>query len=807
MFQEDGTATAQKTACFHCGDPVKHDGVVRDGKTFCCAGCMTVYAILDENSLCEYYAIQQAPGVSQKNPRSQEYAYLDDPDMSRRLLDFSDGTIGVVSFVVPLMHCSSCVWLLEHLHKIDAGIIQSRVDFLKKRISIRFAEGRTSLRKIVELLASLGYVPEITLDSVGHQQHRNPNKPLYYKVGIAGFCFANIMLLSFPEYLSRRDVDPDLQMIFRLMTVLLALPVFFYCSRDYFRSALAGLRKRVVNLDVPISLGILILFVRSAVDIGLQSGPGFLDSFAGLVFFLLLGRLFQTKTYDSLNFERNYKAYFPLAVSVKEKNGNEISIPVSSLAPGHRVIIRNGEIIPGDGILSRGSGSIDYSFVTGESHPVDVAAGEMIFAGGKQVGSAIELDVLREISQSRLTQLWNDVSSARDAHGTWTTLADHVGRYFTAAILVLAAIALVIWLPVDVATALNAVTGILIVACPCALALSTPFTFGTAQRVFGENKFYLRNSSIVESLARVNAVVFDKTGTLTQAGVMGVAFEGEELTRQEKVIISSLTRNSNHPLSRSIREALGPLPPQETVRFSEHSGEGIEGEVNGSFLRLGAMHYAGGQSGTGDATETRVHLSINGSYRGYFTIRNRYRAGMENIVQTLRNRFPMIVLSGDGDGERLELLKRFDGQVELHFHQSPTDKLHFIRRLEKEGRRVLMLGDGLNDAGALRESSVGIAVTEDIASFSPGCDAILDSSQFDKIPEFLRLSRSAVKIVIASFGISLLYNVVGLTFAFQGTLSPIIAAILMPLSSITVVAFTTATVNLLARKRRLISCR
>lgn len=803
MDPQNGIAVSDETACFHCGETLENGVVVHDGKPFCCAGCKAVYSILRENDLCDYYSIQSAPGVSQKDPSGAGYAYLDDPGIGQRLLDFSNDRVGVVTLVIPGMHCSSCVWLLEHLHKIDQGIVHSRVNFLKKEINIRFAQPKTTLRRIVELLATLGYAPELNLGTVERTASRNLHRSLYYRVGIAGFCFANIMLLSFPEYLSNRDVDADLRGLFSLMTVVLSLPVFFYCSSDYFRSALGGLRRGFVNLDVPIALGILILFLRSIFEIVVQTGPGFLDSLSGLVFFLLLGRLFQTKTYDSLNFERDYKAYFPLAVSVKENNGTEISIPVSSLAPGQRIVIRNGEIIPGDSVLIRGNGSIDYSFVTGESHPIDVAVGETVFAGGRQVGSAIELDIIKAISQSRLTQLWNDVPTVRDEEGLLTTLANRVSRYFTAGILLLAGIAGALWLPVDVATGLNAITGILIVACPCALALSTPFTFGTAQRIFGQNKFFLKNPSVVESLSRTHTIVFDKTGTLTRAGVMGAAFVGEDLTPLEKAMVSSLVRNSNHPLSRNIRESLGALPQQEVAHFAELAGEGIEGEVNGVRVCLGSSRFAGGSIARNHPADTRVHLSLDGSPRGYFAIHNRYRDGVEQVAAMLRERFPIIVLSGDGEGEREELLKRFDGQVSLHFHQSPAEKLRFIRSLEDEGRNVLMLGDGLNDAGALRESTVGIAVTEDIASFYPGCDAILDSTQFSRIPEFLRFCRSAVAIVVASFVISLLYNVVGLVFAFQGALSPIVAAILMPLSSITVVIFTTTSVRLLARKRRL----
>ena len=328
------------TVCFHCGDTVRSGGVIFDGKSFCCQGCKTVYDILQRNNLCQYYDFDHAPGRIPSVERNPRFAWLDEPGIAARLKEFSDGSTTTVSLFIPGMHCSSCVWLLENLHRIEPGITQSRVDFLKKRITVRYAETETSLRSVVDMLASLGYEPQITLAS-GEQKSVEPtDRSLYYRVGIAGFSFSNIMLLSFPEYLSGGGVDEGLRGVFPLLSLLLALPVFFYSAGAYFRSAFQGLRHRVVNIDVPIALGILVLFVRSVVDIVAGSGPGFLDSMTGLVFFLLVGKIFQNKTYDSLNFERTYTSYFPLAVMVRRDEGDR-AVPVADLGVGERILIRH----------------------------------------------------------------------------------------------------------------------------------------------------------------------------------------------------------------------------------------------------------------------------------------------------------------------------------------------------------------------------------------------------------------------------------------------------------------------------------
>jgi Cu+-exporting ATPase len=249
------------------------------------------------------------------------------------------------------MHCSSCIWILENLYKLDEGIISSQVNFLQKKIFIRFADALTSLKNVVELLDSLGYEPLLNLEEKIEDKQNSEAKKLYYKIGIAGFCFGNIMLLSFPEYLSINIKEHDeLKQIFSYLNLLLSLPIFFYSSSDYFISAWKGLKKKIINIDVPIALGIFILFLRSLVEIIIYGQAGYLDSLAGLVFFLLIGKLFQNKTYDNLNFERNYKSYFPISITIRKDN-TETTIPVEKLTVGERIIVRNNEIIPADSVL------------------------------------------------------------------------------------------------------------------------------------------------------------------------------------------------------------------------------------------------------------------------------------------------------------------------------------------------------------------------------------------------------------------------------------------------------------------------
>ncbi len=393
--------------CYHCGDVCPDDSIKIDEKYFCCNGCKTVYEILDDNKLCNYYNLDSTPGITPSLLHNTKFDYLDDQQTIQQIIDFTEGDVTKVTFDIPQMHCSSCIWLLENLYKLNNAITNSQVDFLKKKLTITFNNKKISLKELVQLLTSIGYEPQILLDSEDKEPEKKTRSTLYYRVGVAGFCFINIMMLSFPEYLGIDLSDAFLKRFFLYLNLVLSLPVFFYSAWEYFGSAIKGLRKKIVNIDFPISLGILVLFIRSAYEVLSVTGAGYFDSLTGLVFFLLIGKLFQEKTYGALNFERNYKSFFPLSVTIK-KEGKEKSIPVSKLMVGNRILVRQNEIIPADSILFNGNGKIDYSFVTGESKPVEKVSGEMIYAGGRQIGGAIELEVIKEVSQSYLTQLWNN---------------------------------------------------------------------------------------------------------------------------------------------------------------------------------------------------------------------------------------------------------------------------------------------------------------------------------------------------------------------------------------------------------------
>lgn len=781
-----GATLPGKPQCYHCGDPCKTDTIKIEEKFFCCEGCQLVFEIINNNGLCDYYSYQRHPGLAKvKAIRKEKFAYLDEPKVAELLYSFTDGDLCIVKLYIPGVHCSSCMWLLEHLRQLREGILASRLNFGTKEVTIHFSSSKITIRQLVELLCSIGYEPQITLNQTEEKSRKKPRGLRVYRLGVAAFCFSFIMMMSFPEYFGGFGLSEKDARIFRSLNLLLGIPVFFFSAGEFFSTAWKGLKTRTLNIDAPIALAVTITFARSVYEILSGTGGGYLDSMSGIVFFMLIGRMLQERTYHSLSFHRDYKSYFPIAVTVQTSEG-WIPRNLQELKTNDLIQLHNEEIIPADGILEAGNAQIDYSFVTGESAPVLRNCGDKIFAGGRQIGEQILVRLTQPVSGSYLSSLWNHQSFSKNKSKDreQRNSVQIMSRYFTAILFILVACVAVYWWMEQPANILPAATSMLIVACPCALLLAATFTNSNLIRLFSNAGLYLKDATVIEALAKTNSIVFDKTGTLTQ-GTEVSSYTGDALSSREAQSIHSLVAPSQHPYSRALAAFTKQATPIPIKYWQEYPGEGVRALIDDQIVKVGNARFVG-------ITESSANVYAQlGEKTWSFTVTPRFRPGLKQLVDSLRHHFELTLLSGDTATQEAELRQIFGADSQLNFGQQPIDKLQFIENLQQSNRSVMMIGDGLNDAGALQQSDVGITLAEDINNFSPACDAILDARNFHKLPQLLQLAKASKWIIGFSFFISILYNIIGLSIAAAAAMNPMIAAILMPASTLSIVLLST----------------
>ncbi|AFM14692.1 heavy metal translocating P-type ATPase [Turneriella parva] len=805
-----GTLQTDLQVCAHCGAAVthlaRHQPRDEGTKVFCCTGCKTVYSILRDRDLLGFYEVADNSVVSLKEKPASDYSYCDSPWFRDMFVKASPNGAWSLSLKLPEIHCAACVWLLEKLPEMLPGLTGARINYLRKHLTVSATADITPAQAI-QLVADLGYAPDFSRESAATQKLSAYDKSLLRRMAVAAFAFGNAMLFSLPEYFSNH-VESAFAKTFIVLNAALATFVLFYSAGEFFKSAWRALKKKQVVIDLPISIGIAAMFVRSAVDIATGTSAGYFDTFAGLIFFLLIGRYVQSRSYAWLNFERDNLLFLPLAVRV-QSNGGEIFTPVKELKPGDALRLLAGEIAPARCRVLSETAAADYAFITGESVPVSLVKGDMFEPGGKVVGQSVKLTVTEAVDQAQLNRIWenapreNEDILSKPAGG----FAERILPWFTFAVVAIATGALLYWLPRDPAIAFNAFSAVLVITCPCALAMAKPFSFFTAQSALARQGLFLKSAQTIEKFFNITSVVFDKTGTLTQPGAFDIRFDAvsADLSDPDRRAIATLAGESTHPLSRAVAKWLGEAFHEVPEDFTENPGLGVAAVIGNDRYLLGSAAWLAAEGVIVADLPSAEFSSVVWCARGKtclgrFQVRNQLRENLSETVERLKGEYNLSLISGDSAVEHDRFAAIFGSGAHLSFHARPEEKARLIGELKKSGP-VMMVGDGLNDAAALAAADLGVALTEDNSHFSPASDAVLSAAALPQLPGLMAQARQSRKTAITAYGVSFAYNAVGISVAVAGKLTPLFCAVLMPLSSLSVIALAFASAAITARLR------
>lgn len=758
--------------CYHCGDEIVTK-VEDEGKSFCCQGCVSVFHIISGAGLGDYYQKELNPGI--KNKRSVYLDYLDDEEVKSKLLVFKDASRSVVRFILPAIHCASCVWLLERLALLNPHIISSEIDFLSKRITVHFKHDEINLKQVAELLLSIGYEPQLD-----NKAKARKNTSLIIRIGVAGFCFGNIMLLSFPEYLGE-EPEELWQKFFSFLNIALAIPIFTYCSVPFYKGLFTASKAKKVSVDLLIVLGIITLLCRSLYEIVYLNQGGYLDSLAGLLFFLLIGKWFQAKVFSELSFEKDNASYLPMAV-LKLQDDEFVITSLSKIKKGDILRLRNGEVVPHKCLVKSESGVVENSFITGEELPIQVKRGDVLFSGAQINGAFIEV-VVSDIEGANLSSLWRE--QKRKSSAT-ELISNRLITGFTISVLSVALGAFVFWSFFSYEKAFLSATSVLIIACPCALALSAPTVYGIILRKLSKSGLYVKGADVIKNIAQIKRIVFDKTGTITGKSVK-INYKGEQLTLKQSQGIASILKNSTHPLAKELLRTIdGDL---KVNSFKETLGEGAEGVVDGVEYKIGSSKFLNIPS----PNVTSIHVMVNGVNLGYFQIGLTVRSGIDKLMTVLHSKFKVYLLSGDPNLNKADYANLV-AEKNIIKNASPAEKSAFVESCTNESPTI-MIGDGINDSLAFNKASVGLAVVEETGAFFPSCDGIIEAQRLTDLNGFIDYAKYSKIVLWSCFAFSLAYNIVGLYFAVNLLLTPLFAAVLMPLSSVSVVGLAVILLN------------
>lgn len=788
------------TACAHCGLPAP---AAEQGPSFCCPGCRSVHALINEAGLGDYYTLRgsldaeptQRPADEAPSALQARYAHLDDPAVAQ-----AHGVrAGEATLALAGLHCAACVWVLERLPRLCPGVIAARVDYGRGRIHVRWDPAVTRLSTLAAALHRLGYRPQLRTEDAEADRRRSARRELW-RMTVAGALAGNVMLMAFALYAGAMTSDSDLGRFMEGLSLVLAIPAVTWGALPFYRGAWAGLRVGVLHMDLPIALGIAAGFCGSAFATLAGTGEAYYDSVCTLVFLLLMGRFVQQRGQERVATQGELWQGLVPGTTTRFEEGAWRSVYTSTLRPGDRVRVAPGERFAADGRVLAGRGHADLSMLTGESRPVPLHPGSLVWAGTGNTGDALELELTAVAGDTRLGRVVERVGQADRERAPVVRMADRLAGWFVATVIGLAAIGGVLWWQhAGPARAFEVVVSLLVVSCPCALGLATPLALTVARGRAARAGFVLRSTAALEALGRAQRVVLDKTGTVTE-GRVRVVDAGAPEHAPALALAAVIERSARHPLALALLRwvedpghagELEDLSSLTATDVLEHPGRGIEGRVGARLVRVGSPQWL---EPTSPAERTRlsalldlgltpVVVEVDGRIAAIAGLGDRLRPEAPAIVEELTARGYALALRS-GDHPRLvEATAAALHLPDARGGLSPEDKA-----VELRGRPdTVMVGDGINDALALRTASVGVAVGGGAEAALAVADVYLREPGLEPLRALLVGARRARRVVQRNLAFSLVYNVLFASLALAGLVTPLLAAILMPLSSLTVV--------------------
>ena len=789
----------QDAPCAHCGLPVP--GTRFDplrSEQFCCDGCCSVFAILRAAGLTDYYAERDPNDVRTAPQRSQrKFKELDEAAFRESHCQTGAGGVMRSEFFVEGVHCSACVWLLERLPRVAPAVLEARYDLTRSILQIVWDPSSAPLSEIARALDSLGYTPHPTHSTSLAREQRKGDRALLLRLGIAGAAAGNVMLMALALYSGKyAGMTAEYAALFRWGSLAIATPAVFWAGNVFFRGGLAALRTRTPHMDLPVSLGLLAGYLGSAMNTLRGQGEVYFDSLCTLIFLLLVGRYLQrthqrrsAKASDLLNALAPTTACLVDGATLREVPAN--ALPVGSIA-----LIRVGERVAVDGVISEGSSALDTSLLTGESFPEEVTVGDRVHAGTTNLSAPLRVRVESVGAQTRLGRLMHSVEATQRERAPVVRLADRVAGYFVLAILAIAALTLLVWSQLDASHALDHTVALLVVTCPCALGMATPLAVSAALRAAARRGILFKGGEFIEELARPGVIVFDKTGTLTEGRLALVSWQGDETIQ---ALVRAAEATSGHPIARAFQRSIGDSGLQCEER-REYPG-GVRARVAGRDVLVGSQSFVRATLSSlpiwaitrakahAAAGQTPVLIAVDGELCAIAAFADTIRAdAAASLVKLAELGFQLEVLSGD-DQRVVDAIVRELGipLSNATGGASPEAKLALIAGLRAAGQRVIMVGDGVNDAAAMAAANVGIAVHGGAEACLSAADVFTTRPGLETVALAAAGSKRTMQVIRVGIGLSLAYNVLGIALAVTGHLDPLWAAILMPLSSITVV--------------------